>query len=249
MHSLKANWLNEMEKLWVQRRTKGFLLLTLLIPAAAAAAMALLQRSAGFGLELGGDVPMLMLGLFTTLFLPLFLMMTAVDLFTGEAAARTLKLALVRPITRAKLFASKVLALAAYIAVHLAAVWLTSVAAGLLLNGPGMLGRLAGSALAYAVAFAPMFAIGLIAVLIAQRFTSSAGALGLMIFVFAAAKLLPYVLPEAAVWSVFSHTDWHTLWVGDGASAGKRLNTFFILVSYSMMAYMGSLMMFERKPF
>ncbi|WP_028611390.1 ABC transporter permease [Paenibacillus harenae] len=249
MFSLTANWLNEMEKLWVQRRTKGFLLLTVLIPALSALALALLQINTGIGAGLGSDLPIMMLGLFTTLFLPLFLMMTAVELFTGETSARTLKLVLVRPITRAKIFASKVLALAAYIAVHLAAVWAASVAGSLLLNRVDGSGSIVDSMIAYAVAFVPMIAIGLIAVFIAGRFTSSAGALGLMIFIFVAAKLLPFIFPEAAVWSVFSYTDWHTLWIGSGASPGRLINSFFILVSYSMMAYTGSLLLFERKSF
>jgi ABC-2 type transport system permease protein len=249
MHSLRANWLNEMEKLWVRRRTKGFLLLTILIPVLSGLGLSQLQSHTGIAAGLGSDLPMLMLGLFTTLFLPLFLFMTVVDSFTGEAAARTFKLVLVRPIARSKVFASKVLALAVYTAIHLGIVWLISVLVQLFLNRSGWFNGMAESALAYTAAWVPMIAVALVAVLIAQGFNNSAGALGLIMVIYISAKLLPFLIPTAAVWSVFSYTDWHTLWIGGGASAGKLFNTFAILLSYIMMAYMGSLMIFERKQF
>jgi ABC-2 type transport system permease protein len=246
MHSLTANWFNEMEKLWLRRRTKGFLLVTVLIPVVSALALASLQSSVRLPAGFGSDLPMLLLGLFTGVLLPLFLFMAAADSFTGEVESRTLKLTLVRPISRAKVFASKVLALAAYIIIHLGIVWLMSVLAGSLVTGslaPGLF----ESALAYTAAFMPMLAIGLIAVLAAQQFASSGGALGFMIFLYVFGKLLPFLFPAAAVWSVYSYTDWHTLWTGSGASPLKLFHTFVILLAYCMIAYTGSLMLFERR--
>jgi len=249
MHSLKANWLNELEKLWARRRIKGFLLLAFLIPTISALALAYMQNTSPLIAGLGSDLPMIMLGLFTTLLLPLFLFMTAVDSFSGEIADRTLKLVLVRPIARSKIFASKVLALAAYVLVHLGAVWTVSVLAELLLKRSYPRSSMFESATAYAVAFVPMFAISLMAVLIAQRFRNSTGALALIILIYIIAKMLPFLFPSAAAWSVYSYTNWHTLWVGSGISPAKLFNTFAILLSYCIMAFAGGMMMFERKGF
>jgi len=244
MRSLYANTLNEAEKLWKRRKTKGFLLLTLLLPILTALFFAILQNKAG---GLGGDLPMLMLSLFTFALLPLFLIMTATDAFAGEAAARTLKLVLVRPIARAKVFASKVLAIALYIAVHLGVLWLASVISDGLLLGGDLGGGLLDSIKAYAAAFVPMMAIGLIAAFIAQCFSNATGAMALIIFIFGIAKLLPFVFPQASVWSVFSYTNWYVLWIGNGVPVQKLLNTFALLLAYCIMAYTAGLMLFDRK--
>lgn len=247
MHSLYANLRNEMEKLWTRRRTKGFLLLTLLLPVFSAILFTVIPNNTAVIGGLGGSLPMLMLSLFTFALLPLLLFMTAADSFTGEAAARTLKLVLVRPITRAKVFASKVLAIAIYIAVSLAVLWIASVLSGWFISGGEVTGGLLDSMKAYTASFLPMIAIGLVTVLIAQCFNNSTGAMALIIFIYAAAKLIPFVLPQVSVWSVFSYTDWYVLWIGNGASLSQLLNSFVLLLAYCIMAYTAGLIIFDRK--
>ncbi|MFC5649487.1 ABC transporter permease [Paenibacillus solisilvae] len=247
MHSLYANVWNETEKLWTRRRTKGFLLLTLLLPVISAILLAAVQNNTSIIGGLGSSLPMLMLSLFTSALLPLLLFMTAADLFTGEASARTLKLILVRPITRAKVFASKVLAIAIYTAVHLAALWIASVLSGLFIPGGDVTGGLLDSIKAYTASFLPMLAIGLVTVLIALCFNNSTGAMALIIFIYAAAKVIPFVLPQVSVWSVFSYTDWYVLWVGNGASISNLLYSFVLLLAYCIMAYTAGLVIFDRK--
>lgn len=246
MGSLYANVVNEWEKTWARRRTKGFLLLSLILPAAAALGLAAVRNRSAFVAGLGDNLPLTMLSLYTFAVLPLFMIMTAADAFSGEAASRTLKLVLVRPITRAKIFASKVLAIAAYVALQLALLWTVSSVSEWLAGG-GSAGAWLDNLQAYVAAGLPMMAVGLIAVLIAQLFRQSTGAMALVILLYAAAKLLPIVLPQLAVWSVFSYTDWHRLWIGGGAQAGKLANTSLLLIAYCIMAYTAGWMLFERK--
>ncbi|WP_199620233.1 ABC transporter permease [Paenibacillus alkalitolerans] len=238
MYSLYASALNETEKLWKRKRTKVFLLITLIVPAVS---VILLGGLAGSGL------PMLMLNLFTFSVFPLFLFMSAVESFSGEEASGTLKLVLVRPITRTKVFASKVLALVFYIAVLLGLLWIASMLLGAVVSGGSLTEGMSDSMKAYAAAFVPMIAVGLIAALVAQCIRSTTGAIGLLVIMYAAAKLLPVVYPQASVWSVFSYTNWHVLWVGTGAAANRLLNAFVILLSYCIMAYTAGSMLFERK--
>jgi ABC-2 type transport system permease protein len=247
VHSLYASALNETEKLWKRRRTKGFLLLTLLIPLLSALLLTFLRGTAGVVSGLGSSLPMLMLSWFTFGLTPLFLFMSAADSFSGELGAHTLKLALVRPITRTKVFASKVLAMAVYIAIQLGALWFVSVIAGWLVLGGDLTGALPDSLKAYTAAFVPMVAIGLIAAMIAQWFTNSSGAMTVMLLIAAAAKLLPLVFPQVSLWSVFSYTNWYMLWVGAGASAGRLFTTFALLLAYCIMAYTAGAMMFDRQ--
>ncbi|WP_274650884.1 ABC transporter permease [Paenibacillus humicola] len=247
MHSGYASLRNEIEKIGRRKSAKGFLLLTLIIPAVAALLLAMLKNNTGMIWGLGSNLPLIMLRLFTAGLIPLFLFMAAADAFPGEVAARTLKLALVRPVSRAKVFASKVLAMGAYIALYLAVLWLSSSISGWLLAGSGMTGSLTDGLKAYAVSFVPMMVTGVMAAFIAQWLNNSSGAVTVAIILYAAAKLLPFVFPAFSVWSVFSYTNWYVLWLGGGAAAGKLLNSFALLLSYGIMAYSAGLLLFERK--
>jgi ABC-2 type transport system permease protein len=246
-YALYANTLNETAKLFYQTKTKLTLVLTVLVPVLAAVMLGNLES--GIGIALGRDFPQLMLGLFTVVWLPLFLFMAAAESFSGEYAARTIKLVLLRPVSRAKAFASKVLALLVYLAVLLAAVWLVSVAAGLILDAGTTLSGLADSAVAYAAAFVAMSAIGIAASFVAQWLRSGVGTLALCVFLYVAAKLLPFFFPEAGVWSFLAYADWHTLWVGDAAGAGKLLQIFVFLLASCMISYTAGWYLFEKKSF
>ncbi|WP_178022476.1 ABC transporter permease [uncultured Paenibacillus sp.] len=249
MNALLASWRNEVEKLWLRKRTKAVLALAVLVPVILTLGIGLLGRALGLTAALGGQVSVLTLNLFTGFLLPLYLFMSAADLFPGETAARTMKLTLVRPVSRAKLFAAKALALGSAAAAILAAAGIASAVCGLLSFSVSSVSEWTDSLIAYTVSIVPMAALSLIAVWIAMFFANSAAALGSMILVYAAAKLLPVLFPALAVWSPFAYTDWHALWVGNGAGGGKLLQSFFILLAYSMMAYVSSVTRFERKSF
>ncbi|RKN80600.1 ABC transporter permease subunit [Paenibacillus ginsengarvi] len=245
LYSLYASTHNETSKLFYQTKTKLTVVLTVLVPVAAAFLLGRVQT--GIGLSLGRDFPELMLGLFTAVWLPLFLFMAAAESFAGEYADRTIKLVLLRPISRAGAFASKVLALLLYLAALLAVVWLVSVAAGLVLDGGATLAGLPGSIAAYAAAFVAMSAVGTAASFVAQWLRSGVGTLALCVFLYVAAKLLPFFFPGTAIWSFVTYTDWHTLWVGETAAAGKLLQIFGFLLSSCIISYTAGWYMFERK--
>lgn len=247
MHSLYANTWNETYKLFARGKTRLTLVLTALIPIAAAFMAGTVQS--GAGIAAGSDFALRMLGLFTALLLPLFLFMIAADLFAGEVAARTMKNVLVRPIARSSVFASKVLAMAIWLAVLLALLGIVSAAAGLLLREPLAPTGLFDALLAYAAAFVAMLAIGLLAIFVAQWFGGSASALVLCLFLFIGAKLLPFWLPQAAVWSMFSYTDWHTLWLGSAIPFGTVSNVFVFLLANCIISYTAGLFLFSRKQF
>lgn len=247
MNSWYANMRNEVERLWRRRKTKGFALLTVLFPPLAAWALVALPAGSPLQSALAGDLPLLLLKPFTLILLPLFLFMTAADLFAGEAAAGTLKLTLLRPITRAKVFGTKAFALAFYAAVLLAALWVSAAASGLWIAGGEAGAGLAESLKAYAVTWLPMLAAGLLAALISLGVGSVGGAMALMLLIYAAAKLLPLWFPQLAIWSVFSYTDWQVLWAEGGAPAGSLLRSTGVLLAYCIMTYTAGVVLLERK--
>src|SRR4051794_30382829 len=107
MHSLTANVINETEKQFLKKKSVFFLILSVLFPIAGAALIANFQDKFGIASITASDYPILILGLFTSFVLPLFIFIAAADSFAGEASANTLKIVLVRPISRFKIYLSK----------------------------------------------------------------------------------------------------------------------------------------------
>lgn len=244
-YSLYASTHNEAAKLLGQTKTKLAIALTALIPVPAALLLGNWQT--GVGATLSHDLPQLMLSLFTTALLPLFLFMAAAESFSGEFADRTIKLVLLRPVSRAKVHASKVLALLLYAASLLALLWLVSLAAGLALHTKAAIAGMFDSIVAYTTAFVAMAAIVSAASFVAQWLRSGVGALALCVVLYLGSKLLPLFFPGAAAWSFVSYTNWHTLWIGGAADTGKLLQLFVLLLSSSMISYTAGWFLFERK--
>ncbi|MDI4645239.1 ABC transporter permease [Cohnella hashimotonis] len=246
MNSLYANARNETERLWRRRKTKGFALVAALLPLLSVWALNALPEGA-LQSALGSDLTMLMLRPLTLVLIPLFLMMTAADLFAGEAADGTLKLTLLRPITRAKVYASKIYALSLFAAALLAIGWTVSTTAGVFVVGAEAADGLAESLKAYAVSLLPMVAIGLLASIVGLLVRSVAGAMATMLLVYLAAGLLPFLFPQASVWSVVAYAQWHVRWSGSGAPVGSLVRAAGILLAYCIMAYTAGVVLLERK--
>jgi ABC-2 type transport system permease protein len=247
MFNVYVNVLNESEKLWAQRKTKLFLSLSVFVPVTCALILYVLESNTGIMVTAGANFSLLMLQVFTFAVLPLFLFMAAADLFSGEAADRSLKLGLVRPITRHKVFASKVLAIGLYVVFYLVVLWHVSFLVLLFLNNGNVIVEVLTDSIAYVAAVIPMLSIGILAVFIAQWFKSSTGALTTCVIIYAIAQGLPFVLPTTAVWSVFSYTNWHMLWVNGAVPFGQLINGLLFLTSYGIIAYTLGLYLFQRK--
>jgi len=248
MNILLANISNEMEKTFHKKKTLALLLVTALIPVGTAILLYLFKSKVGIlGLR-ATDFPILILGLFTTLFLPLFVFMWAADSFAGEAGDRTLKLTFIRPITRIKVFTSKIISIGLAIAIFLVILFILSLVAGLFLGDAKTdwwVGFFNGIK-AYSVAVLPMLALGIAAAFIAQFFKNSSGALTTSIFVYIAAKLLPLLVPQSAKFLLVSYTDWHMLWLGP-VPPEKLLYAFLYILSSGIIFFSAGFYLFDTK--
>lgn len=248
MNILLANISNEMEKTFYKKKTLALLLVTALIPVGTAMLLFLFQSKVGIlGLR-ATDFPVFILGLFTNLFLPLFVFMWAADSFAGEAGERTLKLTFVRPITRIKVFTSKIIAIGLVIGIFLAILFILSLTAGMFLGGlnGGWWGGFFNGIKAYSLSVLPMLALGIAAAFFAQFFRNSSGALTASIFVYVTAKLLPLIVPQAAKLLLVSYTDWYLLWLGP-VSWEKLLYSFLFILSSGIIFFSAGFYLFDTK--
>ncbi len=171
-----------------------------MVPAAAALLISKLQSLLGI-IALNEAFPVQVLSLFTFFLLPLFIFLISADLFPEELAAGTLKITLLRPITRFRVFLSKTAVLGICIAALLLVIGISSAVADLFIGSGAGLGILSGVK-AYVAAFIPMMALGIASVFVAQFFKGTSGAIVFSILLYAAAKLLPLFFHSA---SAFFH--------------------------------------------
>jgi ABC-2 type transport system permease protein len=249
MHSLVANIRNETLKIAYKKKTLFFLAMTIVLPIGASLLIANFQSSIGIGAISSKDFPIVMLGLFTTIFLPLFVFMGAADQFSGEIGDRTLKVVLTRPISRFKVFASKQISLGIYIAAYLAAALLASIISSMLLKGSsGSLGMAVMDwIIAYGAAFLPLATLSIAAVLLAQFFSSSSGALTMSILLYIATKAAAFFFPQVSTYSPTAYTDWHLMWIGSGVATDKVFSVFMFLLACSILFFTAGFYLFDKK--
>ncbi|MDN4595116.1 ABC transporter permease [Polycladomyces subterraneus] len=247
MSVLYANTINETQKILVQRKTKGFLIFTFMIPILIAGALHYIQNRLGMNILSESDFSYLLLDWFTSIILPLFIFMVATDLFVGEVSARTLKLTLVRPISRFKVYVSKILAMGISIIIQLGIMWFTSLAVGSLVFHGWSMHDFFQVWLGYALDFIPMFTLGVFAVLIGQFLTSTSGAFALCTVLFVIAKILGIFFPSLSAFLFTSYTDWHSLWIDSSASGSHLISVTLVILSSLILFFSIGYYQFDTK--
>jgi ABC-2 type transport system permease protein len=231
MSVLYANIINETQKIFVQRKGKGFLIFTFMIPIVIAGALNYTQNKLGFNILSQTDFSFLLLDWFTTMIFPLFIFMVASDLFVGEVSARTLKLTLVRPISRLKVYVSKLLAMGIFVIIQLGVLWLSSITAGGLVFHGWSWGEFFQVWVGYALDFIPMFTLGVFAVFIGQYFTSTSGAFALCTVLFVIAKVSVFFFPPLNAFLFTSYTDWHSMWMESSTLGSNLIDVALVILS------------------
>ncbi|WP_182299270.1 ABC transporter permease [Cohnella cholangitidis] len=247
MHSLYANVWNETTKMALKKKTWFFMAITLLIPIGAGLLLANFQSGFGISAVSSGDFPIVILGLFTGIFLPLFLFMGAADQFSGEIGDRTMKILLTRPISRFKVFASKQISLGISIVVYLFLAMIGSVVSALFLNGGVSGSAIADWLLAYGTAFVPLAALSIAAVFVAQFFSSGSSALTVSVLLYISVKVSSFFFPQVSTYSPTAYLDWHTLWIGNPMASNQVWSVFMFLIACSILFFTAGYYLFDKK--
>jgi ABC-2 type transport system permease protein len=246
MASLQAGLRNELLLMLYRKKTIFFFLASAIVPVLLAFSFNALQP---IGLmAVSQSFPIQMLELYTSMMIPLFLFLAISDLFPQEISTRTLKLALLRPISRFGAFAAKVIALGLAIAALLVLLAIVTLVCNLML-GTADLGAIDGFGYgkAYFAGFLSMWALSSVFVFAAQFFRSASGFLVFSIALYAAAKLAPFFIKGFSAFSLASYTDWYLLWLSHSVSSGRLLTSFFFVLSGLILFFSLGYMMFDRK--
>jgi ABC-2 type transport system permease protein len=239
---------NEWMKLIRKRSTMVFLILSALFPLLIGLAMNILQNRLHFTAFDGESFPLMILSLAVTIYLPLLLALTVSDTFPGEQEKKALSFILVRPISRFKLFTSKILCTAIYLLTLLVILCISSIVTGAIWLENFTVHGLVMGVSAYILSWFPLMALSLLLVFFVQWLGSSSRAITFSIILYLIMVVLTFLFPVIAAWLPTYDSNWYQRWMNNGISGVVMGRTVYLLSWCSLFFTLGYYK-FTRKEF
>lgn len=245
MDTLRACITNEVQKLFLMKKNFVFMIILVLISALSALLLSTIQSRLMFISLTSISFPLLMLSIVTNVFLPLFIFMAAAELFSGEIADRTLKLTLTMPISRLKIYISKLTAIIFYTILNLLVVLLVSTLAAV---GSNMgIDSILQVFLSYLVDIVPLSILAIFAAFIVQFFRSISTALISSILAFIGLRVLGLVVPGLNHNLFTTYLNWSSSWFSSGISFLQNINLLILLIAYGIIFFTLGYYLFDKR--
>lgn len=246
MSNLTAAYLNELYK--VSKKKKILVSALLSIVAVMLAALIVSSVNNFMGIRLAGAAGffVLVLQVLNYTLIPLFTAFVCIDMFSGEfGGEHTIKMTLTRPVSRFKVFLSKVLAVATFIAANLIFVMLLSFLASFFIKGASV--SFGNVLMMYAASFFPLMVFALMVILISNLARGSASAFMLSLVVFLASIALQTIFFKYESFFFTSAFGWYTYFWGNYINVAKIIRVFFMLLGYGLVFFSAGYYLFDRK--
>lgn len=248
MEGFKAAFINEIDKLY--RRKKALVIVILSLVMIVFGQLAIIGLRSGLGLRgtSSTEFPILVLSVLVNTLLPLFVALIAADIFTGEFSQNTMKLSLMRPVTRLKLYSAKVAAIGVFALANLLIVMVLSTITGFLFNAStATASGLVKVVLSYLISLLPIMVLALGIVLLANIFRSGTTVFFLSILLFILSKAVGIVFSQYSSLLITSMMGWYGLWIADPMPLGKILRLFIIMAGYAIMFFTAGFYLFDKR--
>lgn len=245
MQMLKAAYLNELYK--ISKKKKIVVAAVLSIASVVLAGLIVAGVNNFMGIKVTGtsEFSILVLSVLNCTLIPLFTLFVCIDMFTGEFVDHTIKQTLTRPVSRIKVFSSKVLAAATFILADLLFVMIVSLAVSFAIQGMSLsVGKVF---VAYLTSFLPLFVFALFVIVVANITKGTASAFLISVFAFLVFSGLGMVFGHYQSFFFTSMFDWYTLFIGSYVNWHKILRVLLILCGCGMMFFAGGYYLFDKK--
>lgn len=206
----------------------------------------LMQSKVGVTLD-AAQYPMLLLPLLTKFVLPLAILMGVADLLPSELTDTSIRALLVRPISRAEVYMSKVLALFTYACAVLGITLVVTSLLALFLAGGAFLAQLPGVLVSYIVTLAPMLVLICFAMLLGSLMRSPTLTMLLGILLYIVMLLLPNLVRGSSVVLFTNFLSWYNMWQSDFSNSLQRLTVLGLFLSTALLTLIGGILVFERR--
>lgn len=248
MAGFKAAFINESVKLLKKKKMLAAVILSILAVVIGQIAVTTIKH--GLGLRVVGSVefPIVVLTFISYTLLPLFAIFVAIDMFNGESSSNTMKITLLRPVSRFGVFSAKVLNLALFIVGNLLFVMLLSLLVGFIFNpaSASYMG-IAKVILSYGLTFLPVFVFALIVVLLSNVIQGGLAVFFLSILVFIGFNFMGIVFSSYSSFFITSMFDWYTLWISESINVFKIFRQILIMSGCGIMLFTTGYYLFDRK--
>lgn len=248
MGVFKAALINEIEKMY--RRKKAMIVVIISILSIILGQLFVIGVNRGWGITVttSTQFPIMVLSVLVSTILPLFTALAAIDAFTGEFSHNTMKIALMRPVSRFKLFTAKVTSVIFFIFINLMLVMVLSTVTGMIFSSVSIsINGLWHIFISYMVTMLPITVFALLVVFFANIFKNSIAAFFMTVILFISFYGFGIAFPKYSSIFVTSMFDWYRLWIGDGISFSTILRKFLIMLGYGIMFYSAGLYIFDKK--
>ncbi len=250
MNSFAAALQNEFEKIYRKKKTIVIIILAILTAVIGQLMVSTFQSGLGVRATDSISFARLVLEFFVNTIMPLFTAMIIIDSFSGEFAKNTMKVTLLRPVSRFKLYTAKITAAGIFIAVNLLIVMVVSLGAGLMLSpAENLVSGIWVVLVSYVVSILPMLILAIMVAFMANILKSGTIVFFLSIVLFILFKVLALIFPQYAALLVTSMLNWYSMWTAGTIPAAKLLREFLMMLSYGIIFFTAGFYMFDKKDF
>ncbi len=248
MQSFKAAFINEVERM--VKRKKVVVVLIVSILSIVIGQLLIWGFRTGFGIRAANssEFPLVLLPVFAGFILPLFTTLVAIDTFGEEYSANTMKIALLRPVTRFKLFSAKVSAIGFFVFLNLFIVMILSSISGLLFNAFYVTFlSVFNVVLSYILTLIPMMVLALFIVLLCHFIKSGTGIFFLSVGLFIVSHILVAMFPQYATLFITYNLNWYNLFTTGNYPIGKIVRLLALMSGSGLMLFTTGYYLFEKK--
>jgi hypothetical protein len=248
MQSFKATYLNEMDKMYRKKKLVVLVLLTILSITIGQLTVSGVRFQFGIRASGSGQFPILVLSVLINTLLPLFTVLMSIDVFSGEFSSNTMKVSLLRPVSRLKLFSAKIAAIGSFILGSLLLVMILSILTGIIFNSSEISLLFLGKVfLAYVVSVLPILVFTLLIIILTNIFKSGTSVFFLSVLLFLGLKVVSILYPEFSNLLIVPGFGWYNLFLVKTVNMVKILNQFSIMVGYGIILFTIGYYLFDKK--
>ncbi|WP_312091804.1 ABC transporter permease [Aminipila sp.] len=251
MTTFIASLQNELMKIFARKKFFVLLIIEILICLLSGGVNYLIGKASAGAVSTSlmlSNMPMIILSFFIQIYIPLMIFMASCDLFTSEVQDGTIRASFMRPVSRFKLYASKIAAITIMAVIYLAVLFILTTAMKLM-GGAGIASAtgVAESFFAYFLDIFPLIVVVLFAAMLNQLLNSPSLSIVICVIIYIGLYILGIVVPQASGLMFTGYSEWHNLWLGVTLPFMTMISKIGLLLGYGLVFGCIGYYLFERK--
>lgn len=251
MTTFIASLQNELMKIFTRKKFFVLLIIEVLICILCGGINYLIGRASAGAVSTSlmlSNMPMNMLAFFIQIYIPLMILMASCDLFASEVQDGTIRASFMRPVSRFKLYASKITAITIMSIIYLVVLFvLTTIIKLVGGSGTASATGIVESFFAYFLDIFPIIVLVLFAAMLNQILNSPSLSIVVCVIIYIGLYILGIVVPQASGLLFTGYFQWHNLWLGVTLPFTAMLSKIGILLGYGLIFGCVGYYLFERK--